>query len=100
MLGFKDEQCPPNATTDASTREPKLKRRVFIISTLLVDCTLTMMVDVGHEGEASQFAEVDADPSGVRAGVRRLGLVARPAGLDGGLHAHGCYGSAVLCDAS
>ena len=54
------------------------------------------MVDVGHEGEASQFAEVDADPSGVRAGVRRLGLVARPAGLDGGLHAHGCYGSAVL----
>ena len=33
------------------------------------------MVDVGHEGEASQFAEVDADASGIRAGVRRLGLV-------------------------
>lgn len=49
----------------------------------------TVMVNVRHEGEAGQFAEVDADASGVRAGVRRLGLVARPAGLDGGLHAHG-----------
>ena len=47
------------------------------------------MVNVRHEGEAGQFAEVDADASWVRAGVRRLGLVARPAGLDGGLHAHG-----------
>ena len=47
------------------------------------------VVNVRHEGEAGQFAEVDADASGVRAGVRRLGLVARPAGLDSGLHAHG-----------
>ena len=49
------------------------------------------MVDVGHEGEAGQFAEVDADASGVRAGVRRLGLIPRAAGLDGRLHAHSCF---------